>query len=40
MDRFHTGSLSRVEDPLLVQIALGRRAAADQIRLVRVANVS
>ena len=29
-----------VEDPLLVQVALGRRPAADQIGLVRVRDVA
>ena len=39
MDRLRAGSLGSVEDPVLVQVALGGRPTADQVRLVRIAHV-
>ena len=39
MDRLGSGAARDVEDALLVQVALGRRARADQIRLVGVRDV-
>ena len=35
VDRLGAGALGRVEDPLDVQVALRRRARADEVRLVR-----
>jgi hypothetical protein len=39
MNRVGAGLLRSVQDPLLVQVALGGRPAADQVRLVRIADV-
>ena len=40
MDRLGACPPSRLENSLLIQIALGRRALSDQVRLVRIGHVS
>jgi hypothetical protein len=39
VDRLRTGLKRDLDDSFLVQVALGRRAGADEVRLVRAADV-